>query len=236
MALAGIVFDKDGTLFDFHATWSVWTQGLLEELAAGDAAVARRLGDAIGYRFAEAGIAAGFAAHSPVIAATPQIIAEALLPHLPGREAGALVTLMNTRAAATAQIPAVPLRPLLAALLGRGLRLGLATNDAEAPARAHLAAAGIADQFDFVAGYDSGYGAKPEPGPLLAFAQALKLEPGRVVMVGDSAHDLVAGRRAGMRTLGVLTGPAAADELAPYADVVLPDIGGIPAWLDAQAG
>ena len=44
-------------------------------------------------------------------------------------------------------------------------------------------------------------------------------------MVGDSRHDLQAGRAAGMVTLGVLTGPATAAELADVADAVLPDIG-----------
>ena len=34
-------------------------------------------------------------------------------------------------------------------------------------------------------------------------------------MVGDSTHDLRAGRAAGMRTVAVLTGLAGADELAP---------------------
>ena len=53
-------------------------------------------------------------------------------------------------------------------------------------------------------------------------------------MVGDSTHDLLAGQAAGMRTIGVLTGPAPHDELAPHADVVLADIGKIPAWLRSE--
>jgi phosphoglycolate phosphatase len=51
-------------------------------------------------------------------------------------------------------------------------------------------------------------------------------------MVGDSRHDLEAGRSAGMRTVAVLTGIAGAAELAPLADVVLTDIGALPDWLD----
>lgn len=54
-----------------------------------------------------------------------------------------------------------------------------------------------------------------------------------MVMVGDSTHDLVAGRRAGMRTVGVLTGVAGQGELAPHADVVLPHIGHLLEWLPA---
>jgi phosphoglycolate phosphatase len=126
----------------------------------------------------------------------------------------------------------VPLLPLLSGLRDRGLRLGVATNDSEAPARQHLAAHGITDCFDFIAGYDSGHGAKPGPGMCLAFAAACGLPPRRVAMVGDSRHDLQAGRAAGMHTVAVLTGIAKAPDLAPLADVVLPDIGAIPGWLD----
>ena len=28
-----IIFDKDGTLFDFRASWGAWTMSLLDELA-----------------------------------------------------------------------------------------------------------------------------------------------------------------------------------------------------------
>ena len=84
---------------------------------------------------------------------------------------------------------------------------------------------------DFIAGCDSGHGAKPQPGQLLAFAERIGLSPDRIVMVGDSTHDLIAGRSAGMQTVAVLTGLAEAAVLAPYADAVLPDIGHLPAWL-----
>ena len=50
-------------------------------------------------------------------------------------------------------------------------------------------------------------------------------------MIGDSTHDLISGRSAGMRTAAVLTGIAEADELRPHADVILPDIGGLPEYL-----
>jgi phosphoglycolate phosphatase len=120
---------------------------------------------------------------------------------------------------------------MIAALKERGVVLGVMTNDAELSARAHLESAGVLDGFAFVAGFDSGYGAKPDPDPLLAFCKAAGVDPSRAAMVGDSEHDLVAGRAAGMRTLAVLTGMAGADELSPHADAVLPDVGHIPAWL-----
>jgi phosphoglycolate phosphatase len=138
---------------------------------------------------------------------------------------------INQEAARAPMIEAVPLGPLLDRFRASGLKLGVATNDGEAPARAHLSLAGVVDRFDFIAGYDSGHGAKPGPGMCLGFAAALRLDPARVVMVGDSRHDLEAGRAAGMQVVAVLTGLAEEGELAPHADAVLPDIGHLPAWL-----
>lgn len=224
--IEGVIFDKDGTLFDFRVSWGRWTEGLVNDLAAGPDEAAR-LGSAIGYDLATG----TFAPDSPVISHTPDEIAAVLAPHLPQFTEAALVALMNARAAVATMAPAVPLRPLLLALRQGGLRLGLATNDGEAPARAHLEGAGIDDLFDFVAGFDSGHGAKPEPGMLTAFARRTGLPPDRIAMVGDSRHDLMAGRAAGMRPVAVLTGIATAPELAPLADAVLPDIGALPAWI-----
>jgi phosphoglycolate phosphatase len=222
-----LLFDKDGTLFDFRVSWGRWATGFLAGLAT-DAAHAERLGRAIGFDAASQ----GFAPDSPVIAATAADIAAALAPHLDGISVAALTERIDETAGSAPMSEAVPLRPLLAALRGRGLRLGVATNDSEIPALQHLAAHGITDCFDFIAGYDSGHGAKPGPGMCLAFAAACGLDPYRVAMVGDSRHDLQAGRAAGMRTVAVLTGIANAAELAPLADVVLPDIGALPGWLD----
>jgi phosphoglycolate phosphatase len=226
-AIQGLLFDKDGTLFDFEATWAVWTQGLLADEAGGDAARLARLAEAVGFDLGRC----GFHPDSPVIADTADEVAVRLLPHVEDTELGALVTRMNARAAAAPQAEAVPLAPLLDGLLAAGYQLGVATNDAAVSARAHLEQAGVRDRFRFVAGYDSGHGAKPEPGPCLAFAAACGLAPGSCAMIGDSLHDLHAGRAAGMRTVAVLTGLADAATLAPHADVVLPSIGDLPGWL-----
>lgn len=229
--ISGILFDKDGTLFDFHATWSGWANRVLTDLADGDADRAAVLARSVGF---DMNVQA-FDPDSPVIAHTTEEVALALLPHLPGKSLAALMSLMNAEAAVVDLAPAVPLSPFLDGLRGRGLKLGLATNDSEEAARTQLAIAGIAEQFDFIAGFDSGHGGKPAPGMLLAFTDAQGLDPAHVVMVGDSQHDLVAGRAAGMRAIGVLTGLATEADLAPMAEAVLPDIGHLPAWIDMQA-
>ncbi len=224
-----ILFDKDGTLFDFNATWVAWVETMLAHWSGGDAGLAEALAGVLGFDRR----AHRFCADSLVIAGTPEEVAGSVAPVL-GLTAQELIGRLNAEAARAPMAEAVPLVPLLDRLRAMGLRLGVATNDAEAPARAHLSAAGVGTMFDFIAGSDSGYGGKPAPGQLFAFARAVGVAPERVAMVGDSLHDLRAGRAAGMRCVGVLTGLAGAETLAPLADAVLRDIGELPDWLSGR--
>ncbi|MFD1158378.1 HAD family hydrolase [Roseovarius aestuarii] len=223
----GLLFDKDGTLFDFHATWSVWAASIIDELAAGDADKIARLAAALDYDLDKQ----EFAPTSVVIAEPTRKLAESIVVVLGEGSVSEIEHFLMMTASEVPQTQSLPLAPFLTDLASRGLALGVMTNDNEFAARAHLKSVGVEDHFNFIAGFDSGFGAKPEPGPLLAFAKATGLAADRVAMVGDSTHDLIAGRAAGMQTIGVLTGLALSDELAPYADIILPDIGHIPAWL-----
>ena len=225
--IRAVLFDKDGTLFDFAASWSGWAARLLAELSEGNGARARVLGDAIGFDFN----AGRFEPTSPVIAGTLEEAADLMHPHLADMPRARLIARLIGSAEAAQMVPPVPLAPLLGGLQARGLVLGVATNDAESAAHAHLRAAGITAHFAHVLGYDSGYTPKPAPDMLLGFAARAGLKPQSVVMVGDSTHDLIAGRAAGMPTIGVLTGLATRGQLAPHADLVLPDIGHLPAVL-----
>ncbi|WP_444464300.1 HAD family hydrolase [Rhodobacter capsulatus] len=225
--IEAILFDKDGTLFDFDATWGAWARGVTFDLAGGDAALAGRLAEAIGYDLA----AGRFRQHSPVIAGTVAEVAALIAPHLPGQSIAALVRDLDAAACRAPQVAAVNLARCLGGLRATGLRLGVATNDSESSARAQLEREGVCGFFDFIAGYDSGFGGKPEPGQLLAFAAHLGVAPAQVAMVGDSLHDLAAARAAGMRAVAVLTGPAPRATLAPAADVVLPTIDDLAGWL-----
>ncbi|WP_037309395.1 HAD family hydrolase [Ruegeria halocynthiae] len=227
MPIDAILFDKDGTLFDFADTWGAFGRNLLLRLSQGDLTRAAKLGHVIGFDLEQG----TYSEDSIVIAGTVDEVAAALAPHFPDMPRDELIDLLNAESATAPQAPAIPLVPFLERLRQLGLKLGVATNDGEMPALQHLESAGIRDHFDFVAGYDSGHGFKPGPGQLLAFASHVGVDPARVAMVGDSLHDLQAGRAAGMTTIGVLTGLAQAEALAPMADVVLPDIGHIPDWL-----
>lgn len=225
--IKAIIFDKDGTLFDFGGTWNVWAFGILDTLARGDAGVKSALADALDYDLRTK----AFRPTSFVIAGTHGELVETLLPLLPDWSHADLDRELRQSAENAPVVPVVELAPYVADLRKMGLKLAVMTNDTENGALSHLALGGAEGLFDFVLGADSGYGAKPDPDPLLALADMMGVAPSECLMVGDSAHDLVAGKRAGMTGIGVLTGTAERDEIAPFAKIVLKDISEIPAWL-----
>jgi phosphoglycolate phosphatase len=117
---------------------------------------------------------------------------------------------------------------LFRALRGRGRAVGLATADSTASAEAALDTFGVAGLVDFVTGFDAGHGCKPGPGQVHGFCAALGLEPGAVMVVGDTVHDMEMGRNAGAGVVvAVLTGMGDQDRLIPLADMVLPSIAGL---------
>jgi phosphoglycolate phosphatase len=218
--IRAFLFDKDGTLYHFTRSWSGWCHDFVTAEAGDDTSLRSRMAAALGFDMQ----ARSFYPASVVISGTLAEVAETLVPLLPGTGSADIAARIAGTSALAPQVEAAPLAPLLDSLRARGHRLGVATNDAVSVARAHLTASSVLDRFDFVAGYDSGHGAKPAPGMLLAFANAVRLRPEEIAMVGDSRHDMVAARAAGMLAVGVLTGPARADDLEPFADIVLDSV------------
>jgi pyrophosphatase PpaX len=96
---------------------------------------------------------------------------------------------------------------MLRELRGRQRRLGLVTSKREGFARRGLALFGLEALFEIAIFHDDTARHKPEPDPLLLAAARAGLTPADVVYVGDSIHDVAAGRAAGMRTVSVLWGP-----------------------------
>ncbi len=225
--IEAVIFDKDGTLFGFQETWGALGERAIIELSGGDPALKEQVADTLGF---VSGV--GFRADSIMIAGSTADVVERLAPVLPERKD--IGETLNAMAATVVQRPVEGLVPTLETLAVR-YRMGVVTNDTEAPAQAHLARAGIARFFAFVAGYDSGFGQKPGPGQLLAFCETVGVPPDETLMVGDSTHDLHAAKAAGMPAVAVLTGVASEAELAPHSEAVLSSIAFLPEWLDARS-
>ncbi|MEM7252996.1 MAG: HAD family hydrolase [Pseudomonadota bacterium] len=228
--VTAVLFDKDGTLIDFHRTWlpAYWagadwcvevaprsvTRDELLRLGGYDAERGRCRSDAV--------LACGTTEE------LAEIWAEAMgWPGSAGRRIElterleAIFQLLSTEGA----VAVAGLTETLGALRDAGCVLGVATMDRERPARDTLGRLGIDSFFDFVCGADSGYGEKPGPGMALAFARAVECSADAIAVVGDTPHDMHMGRAAKVRhCVGVLTGASIASELAPLADWVLPSV------------
>lgn len=232
MNIKGLLFDKDGTLFDFHATWAGAVETFFDRLAPSPE-VWSEIAAVAGYD----GRTRRFVPGSLIVADSNAEIATTLArfrPDLTISDVEALANAAFSEAASQGCLqPAVADLPaLLSSFKAQGIALGVATHDSEAAAVAHLQAAGALELFDFIAGYDSGHGLKPGPGMLTAFAAATGLAAHEIAMVGDSVHDLMVAPNAGAAmAIGVLTGPAEESDLAVHADHILASIGDLPALL-----
>ncbi|MBX9929016.1 MAG: HAD-IA family hydrolase [Gemmatimonadaceae bacterium] len=99
-------------------------------------------------------------------------------------------------------------------LHARGLALGIVTSKIEPSARTSLRFVGIEECFTVVVGLDSTVKHKPDPEPVQFALAALGVAASEAVFVGDSTHDIAAGRAAGVRTIGVTWGPYTREVLA----------------------
>ncbi len=231
--IRGVLFDKDGTLFDFDRTWSAWVRCVLRRLSPADAGLRARLGAAGGFDVESD----SFEPNSLLVNGSPEemnAVWAGMHPHL---GVGGVDAVCRGCLDGLEPVEFCDLAPVLDRLKGMNILLGVATNDYEFSARTQLSSAGILDAFDFVCGYDSGFGAKPDPGMIHAFLERAGLPASGIAMVGDSTHDLLAGRGAGVGlSIGVLTGPASASDLAPFADVLLADVSQVPDAVSGEVG
>jgi pyrophosphatase PpaX len=98
-------------------------------------------------------------------------------------------------------------RPVIEALRQRGYRIGVVTSKGRDLATRGLRLCALAELFDAAVFLEDTMVHKPEPAPILAALERLQVEREAAAYVGDSCHDIVAGRRAGVKTVAALWGP-----------------------------
>ena len=221
--IAGIVFDKDGTLLRYDESWGPVNREAARIAAAGRGELEPKLllaggmDPITGHTRADSLLAAGNAeeiARGFVAAGSPLDVAALTL----------LLDELFVRAA-TFSVPVTDLGGFFSRLRARGYKLGVASSDNEEAIRQTAIRFGFLQHLDFLAGYDSGHGVKPEPGMLNGFCQSVGLEPAQVAVVGDNNHDMHMGARAGIGLkVAVMTGTGSRETLSAAADLCLEDI------------
>mmetsp|Transcript_31178 Transcript_31178/g.72527 ORF Transcript_31178/g.72527 Transcript_31178/m.72527 type:complete len:239 (-) Transcript_31178:186-902(-) len=220
-----IVFDKDGTLLDFSATWDKAIYEAIERSAPNDVPKQSAIASLLGYDLERRTVLLD----APVVHASNTELAAMLNGLVDGER---MVSICTT-AVLQHVTPADMAVEVLHRLRDSKIPFGVATNDDEAAALAQFKALGwIATEQPLlnkqhIFGCDSGYGHKPEPGMLVAAAKALGAPAERCAMIGDARGDLEAARKAGFAA-AILVGPAAAvQQHAHLADYWIKDLGGL---------
>jgi phosphoglycolate phosphatase len=95
-----------------------------------------------------------------------------------------------------------------------GLPLGVCTNKPRRTSVVVLRELGLAERFKALVAGDDLSERKPDPAPVRESARLLGLSAAAVVMVGDGPQDVLSGRAAGARTIGVRGGIQAFERLA----------------------
>lgn len=225
------VFDKDGTLIDFHGVWG--GRALRAVAALGervDAALHEALLNTLGVdrrtgRVDGQGLLAQFP-HDVIHARCVQTLVDA------GVARSRAERTLRTRFAEVMRAPPRPdemlpigdLRALFSALRAAGLRLGVVTTDDRDATLQTLSALQLSEHVTQVVCGNDPVAAKPSPEGILQIAAAVDVQPQHALMVGDTAADMRAGRAAGCFCVGVTSGACDADQLRHLADVIVDSV------------
>src|SRR5258706_16120059 len=225
-----IIFDKDGTLIDFDAMWGGWVIYLAEQLhSISGLHVCESLCLAMGYDDTNKKVLA----HGK-LAATPMSQLYRLT-----------VEVMQSLGLTTGQAECVveqgwcipdpvalakqftDTRALFQKLHRQNIQIGIATTDDRAPTQAMIEAFDIEEYLTTMVCADDGIPAKPAPDMVLTICERMKVNPSKVMVIGDTTADLKMARAAGAGlVVGVLSGVSASNDLIHYADVLISTVDG----------
>ncbi len=208
MAYKTVLFDLDGTLLD---TIGMIVESLAHALhvhvgrAPAEAVLRRSVGSPLDEMMHEQLEAAGHASSAALIEAMSASY----------REHNLAIHDQRVRAFEGAD-------RLLSGLHASGRQIAIVTSKPNGTARRGLKVTGLAHHFDVVVGCDDVGNTKPHPEPVLTALEALGARPEGALFVGDSPHDMGAGRAAGVHTAAAGWGPFDAASLRPYTPTLRP--------------
>jgi HAD superfamily hydrolase (TIGR01549 family) len=235
-----IIFDKDGTLIDFDAMWGGWVVYLAKQLrSVSGLDVRETLCIAMGYDEANNKVLAhGKLAATPMAQLYRLTVEVMQSVGLSVEEAERVVeegwcipdpVIMAKQFTDT--------RALFSQLHSKGIKIGIATTDDRAPTQAMIEAFDIEEYISTMVCADDGIKAKPAPDMILTICERMKVDPAKVMVVGDTTVDLKMARSAGAGlTVGVLSGVSSARDLVEYADLLIESVDELHAYAQGFAG
>ncbi len=237
-----VVFDKDGTLLDFHHIWGRRTLAWVDVMVTGareDEALQETAWEALHNSLL---LAIGFDPETgrvipegPSAVTTSEVIGTLATGALyqAGLSWQKAESLARQTAAKTVLAPLAPgeivprgdVAGTVTRLANAGLQIAIVTSDDRAITEAMIADLGIDPYLTVILCGDDPLPQKPDAGALEWVAVQLDVRPAEMVMVGDTATDMLAGRNAGVSgCIGVRDGAGEPRELARLADALVDTI------------
>ncbi len=110
-------------------------------------------------------------------------------------------------------------------LKDRGIEIGIVTRNCRSGVMKSAEMANFV--YDLILTRDDVEKVKPDPQHLLDALNMLTSKPGKSIMVGDHPMDILAGKRAGMKTAAVLTSKSIEDFEEVEPDLILTGVAGL---------
>ena len=211
-----MIFDKDGTLIDFAATWipvirkrvefvlkALGKKGELEALLLTSWGI-----DPVSGKIDPRGPCPVSPRAEEIVIGTAALYQQGY----PWDESKQMVSQAFDQADAASDrkkmLKPVPgVRALLQRLKRSGFSLGLATNDERKDTEAMMTWLGMEGFFEAMVCAGEVTQPKPHPETILTLCRQLSIPPQETLFVGDTVADMIAGKNAGLTlTLGVLEG------------------------------
>ena len=232
--IKAILFDKDGVLVDFEKTWTKVLFDMVGKLAEGDEDLFKQLLTSAGWDHKNECFPAG----SVWAAGHTGELVDVWLADTSFDDGDRLADFINASCLDNNPVSLLPLnqlQSLFADLKAQGLILGIATNDVYESAVRTMNEFDLTRHLAMVIGYDSVANPKPDGDQLTLFCSSNNLTGSDVLVVGDNLHDMDMASAGGAGVaVGVLSGNANRDMLAPRADFIIDDVGDLPGLLERE--
>jgi len=230
-----IIFDKDGTLIDFDAMWGGWVIYLAEQLQLVSGLDARdALCLAMGYDYKTSKVSAHGKLASRPMSQLYQLAMD-VMQSLGLSEGEAERVVERAWRVPDPVLLAKPLtdtRALFSRLRGHGIQIAIATADDRAPTQAMIEAFDLEEFIAAMVCGDEGIPSKPAPDMVLTICERMKVDPSKVMVIGDTTSDLKMARAAGAGlVVGALSGVSSTKDLIPHADVLIESVDELHAYI-----
>lgn len=191
-----VIFDKDGTLVDDNSTWAPALNDLVHMLTECEPDARLACAEAVGIDLERnllvPGSVATYASNAQIAEAAASTLSITRgLPNMIEE-----VEHFLTSAVPSNVVAIEGAGEILARLQSEGIPLALATNDGEDSTLRQIEHLGWVEYFDWISGYDSGWGPKPDPGMLTACLDHFGIAPQNALMIGDTFADIDAAKAA----------------------------------------